>query len=80
MKLIFLVVKYDLESFIVILDLLDKSRKTRYFTVYNVYIKMYNVHLKIILWICTQIKGTQEWDFFGFDLKFCTISLLVMQK
>ncbi len=25
-------------------------------------------------------KGTQEWEFFGSDLEFCTISMLVMLK
>ncbi len=28
----------------------------------------------------TALKGTQEWDFFGFDFEFCTISMLVMHK
>ncbi len=26
------------------------------------------------------LKGTQDWHFFGFDFKFCTVSLLVMLK
>ncbi len=25
-------------------------------------------------------KGTQEWEFFGLDFEFCTISLSVMHK
>ncbi len=27
-----------------------------------------------------EVKGTQEWEFFGSDFEFCTISLLVMLK
>ncbi len=26
------------------------------------------------------LKGTQDWDFFGFDFEICIISLLVMSK
>jgi hypothetical protein len=25
-------------------------------------------------------KGTQDWDFFGFDFEICIISLIVMSK
>ncbi len=31
-------------------------------------------------WITRTIKGTQDWDFFGFDFEICIISLLVMSK
>ncbi len=27
-----------------------------------------------------KLKRTQEWEFFGFDFEFCTISMLVMYK
>ena len=35
---------------------------------------------KVHMCAAHRLKGTQDWDFFGFDLEICIISLLVMSK
>ncbi len=58
------------------------------YTVYEENFILFFISVRTYRWITVLLKtswrrvfkGSQEWEFFGFDLKFCTVSLLVIHK